>query len=103
MKQLHHNFLVRTNMLIGAVLALLGFVGCHSQKNAAKNEKVVNDRPAYEEPVMCLYGVPNNVWRVDTVKPDTIVEEPPIEPIMVKYGAPRPMVKYGVPPSMLDD
>lgn len=102
MKQLHHNFLLRTNMIIGALLAMLGFVGCHTSKNAAKNtpkgDDVITEQPVNDGRVMCLYGVPPEVY-ADTIKTDTIKEEPRPQPIMVKYGAPMPLVKYGVPPS----
>ncbi len=71
-------FLFRINALLGALSLLLA--GCHVQKKAAETQPQEEEStPPVEvrepEPeIRALYGVP-------------------VEPIMVKYGAPHPQTK----------
>lgn len=70
-------FLIRANALLGILSLLLA--GCHVQKKATETQPLEESTPPVEikepEPeIRPLYGVP-------------------VEPILVKYGAPLPRTK----------
>ena len=96
-------FFTTMNVLLGAMS--LGLVGCHTGKNATKE----NPRPMMKygvptERIVAMYGVPveqsdDLLMPADTtIVQDTVVAPAPEEMPQPK-PEPRPIVKYGVPNS----
>ena len=92
-------FLTFLNIVLG--ISALTLAGCHTQKKAVADSSKPDDSQAAEErvdgPVICMYGVPANLYRpervsTDSIPMDTTAAEEPKEPV-----PPRPMLKYGVP------
>ena len=82
-------FLTYVNILLGAMT--LGLIGCHSSKQALVKYGVPPEPEKYGPPaeMIAMYGVP--VVTQEEQPRDTVA---PIEELD------RPMLKYGVPPSL---
>ena len=86
------------NLLLG--IASLSLAGCHTTKNAAKPsapekpEGTIEER--HEAEVICLYGVPVNLYREEVHAPDTTATDTTAADT-TRQEPPRIMVKYGVP------
>lgn len=100
-------FLIRANMLLGALSLLLA--GCHTTKKAAaKSAPEAPEQQAVgvaEDRVICMYGIPAAVYeeqrkeeeermreqerqRADSLRADSVGSRP--DRVMLKYGVPYP-------------
>ena len=89
------------NVLLGAMSVSL--VGCHTGKNATKDNTPRPQMMKYGVPteVKAMYGVPTNIQDDIEIPADTAVVDTIEAPTPEKMPKPRqeerPVVKYGVP------